>query len=89
MCLYDGSLEEDLSDTVPAAHLHAGADYVLDSRMRLGLRLTYSILGPVEADGGYSLHPMHAEDPEFRKHTTFTGARDWTLALTLKRRLGG
>ncbi len=28
LSFYDGSLEEDLSDTVPAAHLHAGADYV-------------------------------------------------------------
>ena len=89
LSFYDGSLDKDLSDTVPAAHLHAGADYVLDSRMRLGLRLTYSILGPVEDDGGYSLHPMHAENPEFRNHTTFTGARDLTLALTLKRRLRG
>ena len=88
LSFYDGSQEVDLSDTVPAAHLHTGADYVLDSRMRLGLRLSYSILGPVEAFGEYSSHAMHAEDPAFRNHTTFTGARDWTLALTLKRRFG-
>ena len=44
--------------------------------------------GPVEDDGRYSRHPMHAEDPEFAHHTTFTGARDWILALTLKRGFG-
>lgn len=88
LSFYDGSQEVDLSDTVPAAHLHAGADYVLDGRMRVGLKLTYSILGPVEASGEYSSHAMHAEDTAFRNHTTFTGARDWTLALTLKRGFG-
>ena len=89
LSFYDSSQETDFSDTVPAGHLHAGADYELGSRTRVGLRLTYSILGPVEADGRYSRHPMHAEDPEFANHTTFTGARDWILALTLKRGFGG
>ena len=88
LSFYDGSQETDFSDIVPAGHLHAGADYELGSRMRVGLRLTYSILGPVEDDGRYSRHPMHAEDPEFAHHTTFTGARDWILALTLKRGFG-
>lgn len=54
--------------------------------MRLGLKLSYSVLGAVEAVGEYASYPMHEEDPEFRK--TFTGERNWTLALTLKRRFG-
>ena len=89
LSFYDGSQEADFSDTVPAGHLHAGIDYEIGGRTRVGLRLTYSILGPVEADGRYSSHPMHAEDPEFANQSTFTGARDWILALTLKRGFGG
>ena len=89
LSFYDGSQEADFSDTVPAGHLHAGADYELGYRTRVGLRLTYSILGPVEGDGRYSRHAMHAEDPEFGNRNTFTGARDWILALTLKRAFGG
>ena len=42
----------------------------------------------MEGRGGYAVHPWHAEDPERRNHNIFTGARAWTLALTLKRRLG-
>ena len=88
MSFYNSRQEEDISDTVPAAHLHAGADYRLNDRTLLGLRLSYSMLGAIEASGIYASHPWHAEDPELRNHNGFTGARDWTLALTFKRRFG-
>ncbi len=88
LSFYDSRQEEDFSDTVLAARLHAGADYVFDNRTRLGVRLSYSTLGTVGAVGGYSVHPWHDEDPEFGNHNMFTGARDLTLALTLKLRFG-
>ena len=88
LSFYDSRQEEDLSDTVLAARLHTGIDYGLNDRTRLGLRLSYSILGPVEAFGVYLSHPWHAEDPGFRNHNRFSGARDWTLALTFQRRFG-
>ena len=88
LSFYDSRQAEDLSDTVLAAHLHAGADYLLNNRTRLGVRVSYSMLGEVEATGGYSSHPWHAQDPEFVNHTRVSGARGWTLALTFKRRFG-
>ena len=86
LAFYDSHQDEDLTDTVPAAHLHVGADYRLDDRTQLGLRLSYSMLGAIEDSGAYASHPWHAEDPKLRNHNMFTGARDWTLALTFKRR---
>ena len=71
-----------------AGHLHAGADYSLNDKTLLGLKLTYSMMGNIEASGGYSLHPFHERDPDFPNHNTFTGPRYWTLAFTVKRLFG-
>ena len=59
-------VDEDLTDTVLAAHLQVGADYRLDGHTQLGLRLIYSMLGAIEDSGAYTSHPWHAEDPELR-----------------------
>ena len=88
LSFYDSRQDAVLSDTVLAARLHTGIDYGLNDRTRLGLRLSYSILGGVEAFGVYASHPWHAEDPGLRSHNRFRGARDWTLALTFQRRFG-
>ena len=71
-----------------AEHLHAGADYGLNAKALLGLKLTYSMMGDIEASSGYSLHPFHERDPDLPTHNTFAGARYWTLALTVKRLFG-
>ena len=74
----------DLSDTVLAGHLHAGADYGLNAKTLLGLKLTYSMMGDIESTGGYSLHPFHERDPDFTNRNTFTGPHHWTLSFTVK-----
>ena len=61
--LLAGHVDEDLTDTVLAAHLHVGADYRLDDHTQLGLRLSYSMLGAIEDSGAYTSHRWHAEDP--------------------------
>ena len=61
-----------------------GADYSLNDKTLLGLKLTYSMTGNIEAISGYSLHPLHERDPDFPNHNTFTGARYWTLSFTVK-----
>ena len=88
LSFYDSHQDEDLSDTVPAAHLHVGADYRLNDRTRLGFRLSHSMLGAIGASGTYTSHPWHAEDPQLLNHNRFNKARDWTLALTFQRRFG-
>ena len=85
LSFYNSSQEADLSDTVLAGRLHAGADYDLNDKTLLGLKLTYSMTGDVKASGGYSHHPFHEQDPDLANHNTFTGPRYWTLTLTAKR----
>ena len=88
LSFYNSRQDADLSDTVLAGHLHAGADYSLNDKTVLGLKLTYSMMGDIEARGGYSLHPFHEREPGLSNHNTFTGARSWTLTLTVKRLFG-
>ena len=66
LSFYNSRQDEDLSDTVLAGHLHAGADYGLNDKTALGLKLTYSMMGDIEASGGYSLHPFHGRNPVVR-----------------------
>ena len=84
LSFYNSRQDEDLSDTVLAGHLHAGADYGLNAKTLLGLKLTYSMMGDIESSGGYSLHPFHERDPDFPNHNTFTGPHYWTLSFTVK-----
>ena len=88
LSFYNSRQDENLSDTVLAGHLHAGADYNLTDKTLLGLKLTYLMMGDIESSGGYSRHPLHARDPDFSNHNTFTGPHDWTLMVTVKRLFG-
>ena len=63
LSFYNSRQDADLCDMVLAGHLYAGADYGLNAKTLLGLKLTYSMLGDIEASGGYSLHPFHERDP--------------------------
>ena len=84
LSFYNTSLDDDLSDTVLAGHLHAGADVRIADRTWLGLKMTYSMLDDIETRGGYDLHAAHALDPDFEYHDTFAAARSWTLMFTGK-----
>lgn len=81
---YNARLDDDLSATVPAWQLHAGADFRVAGGTALGAKLTWSMLADVETSGGYDLHAAHAFDPDFSHHDTFSGARFWTLLFTVK-----
>ena len=88
LSFYNSRQDANLSNTVLAGHLHAGADYSLNDKTVLGLKLTYSMMGDIEASSGYSRRPLHERDSDFPNHNTFTGARYWTLTLTVKRLFG-
>ena len=85
---YNSRQDADLSDTVLAGHLHNGVDYSLNDKTLVGLKLTYSMMGNIDASGRYSLHPFNERDPALPNHNAFSGARSWTLMLTVKRRFG-
>ena len=84
LSFYNAGLDDDLSATVPAWHLHAGADFRVAGATALGAKLTWSRLADIETSGGYDLHAAHAFDPDFSHHDTFSGARSWTLLFTVK-----
>ena len=86
LSFYNSRQDADLPDTVLAGHLHAGVDYSLTDKTLAGLKLTYSMMGNIEARGAYSLHPFHERDPVLSNHNAFTGTRSWTLMFTVKRR---
>ena len=48
------------------------------------MKLTYSMMGDLEHTGGYSVHPMHTQDPAFTNHNTFSGPRQFSAMFTLK-----
>ena len=81
---FDGAQDADLSDTVFVGNVYAGADYSLTAETLLGVKLTYSMMGDIEHTGGYSVHPMHAQDPAFTNNNTFSGPRQLSVMFTLK-----
>ena len=86
---YNASLDADFSDTVLAGHVHAGADFGLNERTALGVKLTYSILGDAEYTGTYDRHAAQRFDPDFAHTDTFAGTRYWSLLFTVRYVLGG
>ena len=86
---YNARLDDDYTDTVLAGHLHAGADFGIDERTTLGVKLTYSMLSAVEYTGGYDLHAAQRFVPDFTHTDTFTGTRYWSLQFTIRYGLGG
>lgn len=81
---FDSRQDADLSDTVFVGNFYTGADYSLTAETLLGVKLTYSLMGDVEHTGRYQVHPMHAQDPAFPNHNTFSGPRQFSAMLTVK-----
>ena len=78
---YNGRQNEDLTDTVLSAHLHAGLDYRMSERVQLGLKLTYSMVGDMEdAEGGYDFHPVAG----LSNFTTISGMNHWSVMFGVK-----
>lgn len=88
LSFYNSVQDEDLNDTVLVWRLHAGADYSLNRRTSLGLRLSWSATGDFEDTGTYKTHPMHTVDPAFTNTNAFSGGRIWTLMLAFRRGFG-
>ena len=86
---YNASLAADFSDTVLAGHVHAGADFGLNDRTALGVKLTWSMLRDAEYTGTYDRHAAHRVDPDFTHTDTFAGTRYWSLLFTVRYAIGG
>ena len=77
---YSGRQSADLADTVLSAHFHAGLDYRVSEKLQLGLKLTYSVVGDMEAEGGYDFHPVEG----LTNTNEFTGMNHWSVMLGVK-----
>ena len=82
---YNSRQDVDLTDTVLSKHLYAGADYHLDDRFLLGLKLSYSLVDDMEDRDSYSEHPV----PDLTSLTEIEDMKHWSLMFGLKYRLGG
>lgn len=77
---YNSRQDESLSDTVFSRHLYAGADYSLDDRFLLGLKLSYSLVDDIRDKGRYLEHPI----PDQINRTKISDMDHWSLTLGLK-----
>ncbi len=84
LSFYNSGQDGDLSVVVLAGSVHTGADYPVNDRTFLGLKLTYSMTGGMDVRGEYTTHPMHSRDPDFPSHNSFAATRQWTLTLNAK-----
>ena len=74
----------DLSDTALAKHLYAGADYSLNNKTLLGLKLAYTLVGDIEDTSSYSMHPVDG----LTNITQVSDISHRSLTVTLKYLLG-
>ena len=78
---YDGLQDEDLTDTVLSAHLHAGLDYRVSERVLLGVKLTYSMVSDMkDVKGEYIEHAV----PGLPNFTTISGMNHWSVMFGVK-----
>ncbi len=84
LTFYGSHQDDDLSDTVAAGHLYAGLDYPLTERTLVGLKIAWSRLGAMEAEGRYISHPMRLTDPDFSNHNRYESTSHWSVMVTWK-----
>ncbi len=78
---YNSHQDEDISETVFSAHLHAGLDYRLSEKMLLGLKFSYSMVDDIEdAEGEYIEHAVSG----ISNFTTINGMNHWSLMVGIK-----
>ena len=80
----DSRQDVDLSDTALAKHLYAGADYSLNNKTLLGLKLAYTLVGDIEDTSSYSMHPVDG----LTNVTQVSDISHRSLTVTLKYLLG-
>ncbi|MCY3770420.1 MAG: outer membrane beta-barrel protein [Gemmatimonadetes bacterium] len=84
LSFYNSKQDTRLSDTVFAGHVYAGADYSLNDRAAIGLKVAYSRVDDVEHTGTYEYHPYFETDPSFTNLNTFSATNHWSLTLNVR-----
>ena len=77
---YNGHQDESLSDRVFSAHLHAGLDYRLNEKMRVGVKLSYAMMDDMaDVRGEYLQHAA----PGISNFTTISGMNHWSAMFAM------
>ncbi len=84
LSVYNSKQDTDLSNTVFAGHLYAGADYSLGDRTAIGLKAAYSRVDDIEHTGTYEYHPHFETDPSLTNKNTFSAMNHWSLTLNVR-----
>lgn len=84
LSFYNSKQDTRLSDTVFAGHVYAGADYSLNDRAAIGLKMAYSRVDDVEHIGTYEYHPHLDTDPSLTNKNTFSATNHWSLTLNVR-----
>lgn len=74
----------DFYDTAFSKHLYAGADYSLNDRFLLGMKLSYAMVDDIEDRNAYSEQPI----PGVTSLTKISDMNHWSLTFGLKYLLG-
>ena len=77
---YNVRQDTNLSDTVPSAHLHAGADYPFGRRLLIGLKVSYNLVADVKDESAYDQHAI----PGLTNASRISDIRYWSLFLNFK-----
>ena len=88
LSFYNSKQDTGLMETVFAAHLYAGADYSLNERAAIGLKVAYSRVDDIEHNGTYEYHPYFETDPSLTNKNTFSATNHWSLTLNVRYQFG-
>lgn len=84
LSFYNSKQDTELSDRVFAGHVYAGADYSLNDRAAVGLKMAYSRVDDVEHVGTYEYHPYFDTDPSLTNKNTFSVVNHWSVTLNVR-----
>ncbi|MDD9869745.1 MAG: outer membrane beta-barrel protein [Gammaproteobacteria bacterium] len=73
--------DTDMEDTVYAWQLHAGADYRVNRRFLVGLKVSYTDLDDFSDTNRYD---EHTDEPNLTNRTKFAGIDYWSALFTVK-----
>jgi len=73
--------DTDMEDTVYAWQLHAGADYRVNRRFLVGLKVSYTDLDDFSDTNRYD---EHTDEPNLTNRTKFAGLDYWSALFTVK-----
>ena len=85
LSFHNSRQDADMSDRLPLVQIHVGSDFNPKEKVKFGLKLTFSnLLGTLDYQSYYSLHPMHNADPNFPNYNMLKDIQYFTAMMMFK-----